>query len=253
MIIYEQPLLEKIRIFLRLEQLVKRFNFHIQDHPAQSSESAIGLLLELYNLSARLDLKSEILKEIDRQAIVIQQRRSQGQVDAVTQDDVLESLSEASARLYALQGPLGQRLKNHSFFTVLHQRSSLPGGINGFDIPLYQYWLSKPIEARLKDLHYWVEPYQTANNAIQIIMLLIRGCNFGEMTVAKGGFYQSTLDLKTSYQLLRIEIPNDVDYYPEVSAGRQRFSVRFVSIQDMEERGKQVMEDVDFKLTLCSF
>lgn len=253
MIIYEQPLHEKIRVFMRLEQLVKRFNFHIQDHPAQSSESAIGLLLELYNLAARLDLKSEILKEIDRQAIVIQQRRNQGDVDAATQDDALENLSEASTKLYSLQGPLGHRLKNHNFFTVLHQRSSLPGGINGFDIPLYQYWLSKPIEARMKDLHYWVEPYQVANDAIQIIMLLIRGCTFGDKVVAKDGFFQSTLDLRKAYQLLRIEIPEDVDFYPEISAGRQRFSVRFVSIHDMEERGKQVIEDINFKLTLCSF
>ncbi|HHC75008.1 MAG TPA: cell division protein ZapD, partial [Thiothrix sp.] len=59
--------------------------------------------------------------------------------------------------------------------------------------------------------------------------------------------------LRKAYQLLRIEIPEDVDFYPEISAGRQRFSVRFVSIHDMEERGKQVIEDINFKLTLCSF
>jgi cell division protein ZapD len=253
MIIYEQPLTEKIRIFLRLEQLIKRFNFHIKDHPAQSSESAVGLLLELYNLAARLDLKSEILKEIDRQATVIKQRREQGKVDVDTQDDVLDSLSEANARLYDLQGPLGQRLKSHNFFTTVHHRSSLPGGVNGFDIPLYHYWLNKPTEERIKDLEYWVEPYQIANDAIQIIMVLIRGYSFGEEQVAKGGFYQSTLDLKIPYQLLRIELPDGVDYYPEVSAGRQRFSIRFVRIDRMAERGKQVMEDIDFKLTLCSF
>ena len=253
MTIYEQPLHEKTRVLLRLEQLVRRFDFHIRDDQRASSEASLLNLLELYNLAARLDLKSEILKEIDRQALVVKFRRENGMIDLHSEGDILETLSEVNAKLYALPGPLGQRLKNHGFFNVLRQRSNLPGGINGFDIPLLQYWLNKPADARIKDLSQLVEPYRIANEAVQVILLLIRGCSQGDKMIAKNGFYQATLPQKPLSQLLRVEIANDVNYYPEISAGKQRFSIRFVEMDGLEERGKQVMEDVEFRLTLCSF
>lgn len=253
MTIYEQPLHEKIRVLLRLEQLVRRFDFHIRDEQRASSEASLLILLDLYNLAARLDLKSEILKEIDRQALVVKFRRENGNMDMESEGDILETLSNVNAKLYALLGPLGQRLKNHGFFNVLRQRSNLPGGINGFDIPLLQFWLNKPASARIKDLVYLVEPYRVANEAVQVILLLIRGCSQGEEEVAKNGFYQATLTQRPPNQLLRVEIPNNVNYYPEISAGKQRFSIRFVAMNGLEERGKQVMEDINFRITLCSF
>jgi cell division protein ZapD len=253
MTIYEQPLHEKTRVLLRLEQLVRRFNFHILDDKRASSEAALLLLLEMYNLAARLDLKSEILKEIDRQALAVKYRQKQGEIDKESADDILETLTRVNTKLYTLSGPLGQRLKNHGFFNVLRQRSSLPGGINGFDIPMLQHWLNKPATARCKDLIHLVEAYRLANDAIQVILLLIRGCSAGTEHIAKHGFFQATLSQRPPKQLLRVEIADDVSYYPEISAGKQRFSVRFVEIKTLEERGKQVMEDINFKLTLCSF
>jgi len=253
MTIYEQPLHEKIRVLLRLEQLVRRFNFHILDDQRASSEAALLLLLEMYNLAARLDLKSEILKEIDRQALAVKYRQSNGEIDEKSADDILVTLNEVNTKLYGLSGPLGQRLKNHGFFNILRQRASLPGGINGFDIPMLQYWLNKSAIARRKDLVHLVEAYRVANEAIQVILLLIRGCSAGETRIAKNGFYQATLSQRPPKQLLRVEIPDDVSYYPEISAGKQRFSVRFVEIKTLDERGKQVIEDITFKLTLCSF
>jgi cell division protein ZapD len=253
MTIYEQPLHEKIRVLLRLEQLVRRFNFHILDDQRASSEAALLLLLEMYNLAARLDLKSEILKEIDRQALAVKYRQSHGDIDTQSANDILSTLSEVNTKLYNLPGPLGQRLKNHGFFNVLRQRASLPGGINGFDIPMLQFWLNKPVMARSKDLTHLVEAYRIAYEAIQVILLLIRGCSAGDIKIAKNGFYQATLSQRPPNQLLRVEIPDNVAYYPEISAGKQRFSVRFVEIKTLEERGKQVVEDIEFKLTLCSF
>ena len=253
MTIYEQPLHEKIRVLLRLEQLVRRFDFHIRDEQRASSEASLLILLDLYNLAARLDLKSEILKEIDRQALVVKFRRENGVMDIESEGDILETLSNVNAKLYALSGPLGQRLKNHGFFNILRQRSNLPGGINGFDIPLLHFWLNKPASARIKDLTHLVEPYRIASEAVQVILLLIRGCSRGEEQIAKNGFYQATLSQKPPNQLLRVEVPNNVNYYPEISAGKQRFSVRFVEMNTLEERGKQVMEDINFKITLCSF
>lgn len=254
MISYEQPLNEKIRLFMRLELLVSRFKYQILDHPKpENTAAALHLLLDLYNISARLDVKSEILKEIDRmgQAARLLLRHEEG--DAETLDSVLDQLNHHSDVLYQQRGQLGQNLKNHVFFNNLRQRSSLPGGINGFDIPLFNYWQEQPVEVRLEFLNEWAAPYIKADAAAHYILNVIR--NFGLRTseVAKDGFFQSTLEGRRPYQMLRVELPSGASCYPEISAGKQRFTLRFVDSDMMADRGKQVKEPVDFTLLLCNF
>ncbi len=254
MISYEQPLNEKIRLLMRLELLMDRFQYHVSGgtHPA-NSVAALHLLLDLYNLSARLDVKSEILKEIDRMGQSVRLLLRNDDVDVARMDTVLEKLNYHSDVLYQQRGQLGQHLKNHVFFNNLRQRSSLPGGINGFDIPLFNYWQDQPVEARLHDLNEWAAPYVAANAASSEILNIIREIGERRAEVGKDGFFQSTLESRRPYQMLRVELPADTDCYPEISAGKQRFTLRFVDADMMADRGKQVKRDIQFTLVLCNF
>lgn len=255
MISYEQPLNEKIRLFMRLELLMKRFQYHIASTSPRPEDmaAALHLLLDLYSLSARLDVKSEILKEIDRLGQSSRLLLRQEDADVERLDGVLEKLNYHSDVLYNQRGQLGQHLKNHMFFNNLRQRSSLPGGLNGFDIPLFQHWLEKDVVACLDDLNEWIAPYVTADAAARDILGVIREFGVKQQETGKDGFYQSTLELRKPYQMMRVELADNVDYYPEISAGKQRFTLRFVKADMLAERGKQVREDVDFTLVLCAF
>lgn len=119
MIGYEQPLNEKIRLFMRLELLMGRFQYHISTDPKpEDTVAALHLLLDLYNLSARLDVKSEILKEIDRMGQSARLLLRREDADAARLDAVLEKLNHHSDVLYQQRGQLGQHLKRTRFSTV---------------------------------------------------------------------------------------------------------------------------------------
>lgn len=255
MVIYEQPLNEKLRLFLRLEHLIKRFNYHVDGICRENSQAAVMILLDLYNLTVRFDLKGDILKELDRQSIVMKKRVTEDPEESTRWQPVLENHAKLSDQLYTIHGQLGQQLRTHNFISVLRQRSGLPGGVNTFDSPLFRYWLTKSNKEQIINLKQWVKPYKIANDAIGAILKLIRDSHYEKESevIAKHGFYQATLDFRTNYHLLRIGVSKDADYYPEISAGKQRFSVRFVNVQKLEERGKQKLEDVKFNLMLCSF
>jgi cell division protein ZapD len=62
-----------------------------------------------------------------------------------------------------------------------------------------------------------------------------------------------SLGLTKAYQLLQLELPANKNFYPEISSGKQRFSLRFVEVDMLSERGKQLPEDVTFRLKLCAF
>lgn len=254
MISYEQPLNEKIRLFMRLELLMGRFHYHVSTDPKpEDTVAALHLLLDLYNLSARLDVKSELLKEIDRMGQSVRLLMRHENADTARLDGVLEKLNFHSDVLYQQRGQLGQHLKNHMFFNSLRQRSSLPGGLNGFDIPLFQYWQEQPVNVRLEDLQEWIAPYVSANAAAHDILDIVRSFGERQDEVAKDGFFQSMLEIRKPYQMMVVELPDNVDYYPEVSAGKQRFTLRFVNADMLAERGKQINKDVHFSLVLCSF
>ncbi|PID48809.1 MAG: cell division protein ZapD [Proteobacteria bacterium] len=250
MITYEQPLNEKIRLFLRFELLVKRLTYHAGKSDQTDMLAALTILLDLYNLSSRLELKSDVIKDIERMAQML--RRSSTEAN---QDDAqLQRLNEQATRMYQLRGSLGQHLRNHVFFSGLRQRTSLPGGLNGSDIPLLNYWLEQDEQTRRHDLLSWSEPFITTANAVACVLNLIRQHCEGSEHLAQDGFFQMSLGMNKTYQLLMIELPEALDVYPEISAGKQRFSLRFVEADMLSaERGKQRNEAISFCLKLCSF
>lgn len=253
MAVYEQPLNEKIRLFIRLTYLMKRFNHHIEDPLPENCQEAVMVLLELYNLSSRLDVKNAALHVLDWQSQAVRQAEDIEGIDTAKVARVLAKLEEKSRQLYSFRGQLGQHLKTHNFLNILKQRASIAGGVNSMDLPLFNYWLSTPVDRRVEDLKGWVRPYDIAYEAIQLLMELIYEGSEVKHVTAEGGFYQTTLSAERDYQILHIELPDMATQYPEISAGKQRFSVRFVDASSLDERGKQVLEDIDFKLTLFSF
>ncbi len=65
-IIYEQPLNERMRNFLRLEHLFNHIEFRSQDTLEWDCRSTLESLLEINDLLSRSDLKGELIKELER-------------------------------------------------------------------------------------------------------------------------------------------------------------------------------------------
>ncbi|MFW6021354.1 MAG: cell division protein ZapD, partial [Guyparkeria sp.] len=68
---------------------------------------------------------------------------------------------------------------------------------------------------------------------------------------AEEGFLQQSIESATPYQLLRVMIDDEIDAYPEISAGKHRFTVRFMTLGRENGHPRQIHEDVEFRLALC--
>ena len=69
--VYEQPLNERMRTFLRLDFLYSQALFHEEREDAWSTRAAVGSLLEILAITARGDARSEVLKELERQVSIM--------------------------------------------------------------------------------------------------------------------------------------------------------------------------------------
>jgi cell division protein ZapD len=203
-------------------------------------------------LNARIYIKSDVIREIERILSGLDKLETVKTVDQERLHSITEKLRQEMSSTHAISGPLGAHLKDHEFFNVLRQRGSVPGGINSFDLPQYHHWLCYPAEVRQTHLLAWIMPYEKINRSIGVILTLIRESSEKRPHLAQQGFYQHMLDPRHPHLMLRIWLTKSSALYPEVSSGKHRFNIRFLEIQDMATRPQQTGIDVNFELMCCT-
>lgn len=248
-IVYEQPLNERIRTFLRLDFLFNQIRAHIATGSLWDCRAAIIGLLDVVAVLGRSDLKKEIIKELEREASVLEALEKNPSVDHTKLNSILDDMYGLLDRLHAIEGQIGQNLRKNEFLTSISQRSSIPGGSCDFDLPQYHFWLQQSQERRMNDLQEWFNTFDAVNRSVRLLLKLIRSSSPSKREIAQGGFYQQSLDPSTPCQLIRVVIPSESPYYAEVSGGKHRFTVRFVAV--LSEKNVQSKDDVEFDLTCC--
>lgn len=252
-ITYEFPLNELIRVFIRLEQLFEQFNHFLNGASVWDKRAALNVLLDIMTIFSRNDLKSELLKELDRNGKALNRiAHSQG-VDAEKLNQLLGEVSQTSKKLYASSGKIGIHVLESDLFQSIAQRSSIPGGTCSFDLPEFHYWLEQEEPIRLRDLQQWSSPFNDIRNAIDLILNLIRNSSDETREIAKAGFFQISLDRSQPYQLIKVSLDKSLRYFAEISGGKHRCTVRFMVPSHDEKRPLQSSDDVSFTLSCCQF
>ena len=120
-ITYEFPLNERIRVFIRLEQLFQQFLHFSAGATASDKRAALSALLDIIMIFQRNDLKSEVLKELERDAKILRNMAEQQEANA----SVLLEISLMSKKLHAVKGKIGINVMQSELFQSIAQRLSL--------------------------------------------------------------------------------------------------------------------------------
>ena len=70
-ILYEYPINERIRTYLRLEHLFRRLGDLLERQTPIDHHFAITTIFEIMDVGARADLKTDILKDLEKQKYVL--------------------------------------------------------------------------------------------------------------------------------------------------------------------------------------
>lgn len=258
--IFEHPLNERIRTFLRLEHLFEKLEHFGAQSEDWSTRASIDALLDIVAITARADIKTELLKEIDRNLSTLARVRHQPGVDPSALKEVFSGLEQAAAGIHEINGHIGSRARGDGFLKAVAQRSSIPGGACSFDVPLYHHFLTQPIERRRARINGWTDEMRPVREAIHLVLSLARTSATPRKLIAPEAFFQEALDHHAPAQLLRVGISPDWSVYPEISGHKNRFSIRFMQANmdaSMETsqagRPSQSSDDIPFLLTCCVF
>ncbi len=251
MILYEYPFNESIRTMLRLEHLFDRLAQLIERDAPVDHHYALATIFEVMDVASRADLKSDLLKELDKHKVLLNSYRGNPSISEVALDEVVARIDHAFGGLNQLAGKAGAALNNNEWLMSIRSRISIPGGTCEFDLPAYYAWQHWSPQRRRADLLQWVGSLMPLAEALQVLLGLLRESGAPHAVVAAGGQYQQSLTQGRVYQLLRVRLAADEELVPEISGHRLMVSVRMMR-QDAEGRLKPNPADVPFELTLCS-
>ena len=249
---YEQPLNERMRVLLRLEHLFHRARRNLQGSDEWDSRAAVITLLDLVSIFERTEIKADIIKELERNNVNLTKLKEVPGVDGTRLDEILQELVMLAEGLVKLQGPVGRSLRGSEFLSAIMQRACIPGGTCDFDLPLFHFWLQRPLAERQAALQAWFHEFEPIPKAVDTVLRLVRQSTSPVRRSAQGGFYQQNLDSNSPGQLIRVQLPLDCPYYVEISGGKHRFTLRFME-PNYVERPSQTAADVDFILATCTF
>ena len=217
------------------------------DNPA-----AIDVILDLLSFTSRSDLKIEAIKELEHQHSRLERLTRRPQIDQSQLDSVLDQQMRLIDKFKSHSGQLCQETQAVELLNAIRQKSSVPGCICDFDLPVFKYWLTQPEDIKRTQLQHWYAPFQILEEAIDLILTVLRQSVSETEQIAHKGFYQQAMDTNQAVHLLRIRVPNGVNFYPEISAGKHRFSLRFLTNANPEARPEQSMDDISFRLSICA-
>ncbi len=251
LILYEYPLIERVRTLLRLEDLFDKLQFFCsQSHP-YCHHTALLTLFEIVEVTSRSDLKGELLQELERHKQSLSGLRENPQVAQDALQQILAEIDASQAALNANSGKIGQHLRDNEWLMSVRSRSIIPGGTCEFDLPSYHAWLTRSEAARSEDLRFWVQPMIPFQSAVAIILRLLRDGAIYSRHTAVQGCYQQMLQGK-SHALLQVRVAQELLAIPEISANKYMAWIRFTHT-DRDFKPRPIERDVDFELTFCSF
>lgn len=248
MTVYEFPLNERIRTWLRLEDLFDKALFFARAEDVRSHHAGMLALFEIVDVTTRSELKSELIQELERQKSGLEALRANPAVDAKRLNEVLERIGAALADLHAMTGKIGQHVRDNEWLAGIKGRAGIPGGTCSFDLPVYHYWLHQAAGKRTADLMQWLGPMLPLKGAVDIVLRILRDSGHVSQHTAVQGMFQLMLAGRTAHML---RVAMDAPCAPEVSANKYAVNVRFL-VPDTAQKPRHCDRDIVFELTFCN-
>jgi cell division protein ZapD len=250
-ILYEHPFNERIRTYLRLEQLFLRLGELVKRDSPIDHHYALATIFEVMDVGGRTDLKTEALKDLEKQKHVLNGYRGNPAISNAALNNIIGQLEKCFVGLSQLPGKIGQSLTEDDWLMGIRSRIGIPGGTCAFDLPAYHAWQHLPVAARQQDLQRWMSPLLSLAEAVRLLLTLLRDSGTPQKVMAEAGKYEQMLPQGRTFQLLRLRLDSTGGLIPEISCNRLMVAVRLTR-RERDGRLHTSGADAMFELTLCS-
>lgn len=246
--VFEFPLKEKVRNYLRVEQLLGQLKVSAQSEHTHLQLVFFQQLFELLDLVERLDLRSDLTKDLEAHEKNLVYWSKHPKIDSTALEQALKTVLTLREKLKA-DRRFGSALREDKLLSAIRQRFAIPGGACSFDLPNLHFWLQQPLEVRQTEIAQWLETLALLDDAIAVSLSFIRERGQFINVTAENGFYQGAAEDKN--ELIRVRCRVDEGYYPTLSGNKYRYALRFMLFTPKENGSASIDNDIQFQLAAC--
>ena len=118
-IVYEQPLNERMRTFLRLDFLYTQALYHNEKGTPWGSRAAVDSLLDILSILTRGDMRTDVLKEIERHLALLNEFQNRAGIDTARLRTLMSNLVRLRTELAGVGGSWLAPLKDSAFLAAI--------------------------------------------------------------------------------------------------------------------------------------
>lgn len=245
--IYEQPLAERMRLFMRLESMFEQLHLFHQANEYYSIRLFLDALFDILDFLHRYEIRAEVFKELQRISLALEREYL-----GADKTFLEEKVSAALAKIHQLDFNPINRLRENELLNSLRQRNVNKSGNCLFEVPAYQFWLANNIGHENEFLNYCYQLFIPLSEAIAVSLSIIRSSATLTEEYTDNGIFLKTLDKDRKNQILRIHLPTSHCVFPRISGDNHRFAIRFMEQNNPQTRSVQTKEPVVFSLQICA-
>ena len=247
---YEFPLNERIRKFLRIEEIFKKMEAQMSVKKEFSEFSCFNTFFDIMATASRADLKVELIQEIEKQRFKLKSK-----IKTKKNIKTIADLNRIRIKLEKIKVVTGFNFGGDKFLHELKTRSDSPYGIVTTDFPEFQFWLQKTSFAeRRVYFKNKVSDFSSIRIAITYLMELLRSNVEINSMETKTGAIQYKLNPLLRNDLVIIILPSSSKCFPSISSNNFAVNVHFSSgLSDTILKTFVLSKLVKFKLGIASF
>ena len=251
--LYEFPLRDSIRLFMRLEILDRQLNFVSGDGSAELNRTTAHAVLGTLDLVFREDLRAHLLQQIYRLQRNYETLRARKDIRQESLKAVLGELRQFREEFGRLNANAARTLRFDPLINALRQRASITDAAMAVDLPMYQWWLHSGAERCREDLERWVEAFGPLMDANRKFLKMLRQRGEYRHCEASQGSFAASIAHDQELWMVRVGVPRKLPCFPEVSGAWDsgRIHLRFLQTPSGENAGELYRADFAFQLAVC--
>ncbi len=246
--VYEFPLNEKVRNYLRIEHLLQQVKASADRDDPPACIQFFNDLFTLLDLLERLDVRNDILKDIDAQEKNLLHWSKHPNINNEALQETLQTILRLREQLKSNKR-IGSDVKDNAFVASIRQRFAIPGGTCSFDLPNLHFWMHQTPDRRKSDQQKWLSNLALIDNAITLSLSFLRQRGNYQLVEAVNGFFPGLSDDKGD--LIRIRMLDALDIYPTLSGNKYRYALRFMRFDVECGNNKPVEHSLKFEIASC--
>jgi len=241
---YEFPLNERIRKFLRIEEIFMKMEAQIAIKKEFSEFSCFNTLFDIMATASRADLKVELIQEIEKQRLKFKTKiKTKKNIQTIAELNQIRIMLEKSKMI------TGFNFGGDKFLHEIKTRSDSPYGIVSSDFPEFQFWLQRTsFSDRKTYFKDKLDGFIPIKVAITYLMELLRNNVDTNSMQTKTGAVQYKLNPLLRNDLVIITLGSSLNYFPNISSNKYAVNVHFSTKSSITS-----LKLVKFKLGIASF